>query len=75
MKASDDDRQKIKNVLIGNIFCGHVQENHMIDVCEKLFDIAFEHPYRLGVVLRNHADEFSESAESAVRPFPVLTGV
>ena len=75
MKTPDDDRHEIENILIGNIFCGYVQENRMIDVCEKLFDIALEHPHRPNVVLRNNANEFSESAESAVRTFPVLAGV
>ena len=61
--------------MIGNIFCNYIQESRVIDVCEKLSDVAFEHPYRPDVVLRNPADEFSESAESAMRPFPVLAGV
>ena len=67
IKTPDDYRYEIEDILIGNIFCGYIQENRVIDVCEKLSDVAFEHPYRPDVVLRNPADEFSESAESAIR--------
>ena len=56
-------------------FFSHIQENRMIDVCEKLFDVAFEHPYRPSIILRHDADEFSESADGAVRAFPFLAGV
>lgn len=47
----------------------------MIDICEKLFDVAFEHPYCPNIVFRNDTDEFSEPAESAVRAFSVLARI
>jgi len=72
MEAPDDDRYEIENILIGNIFSDYIQKNCMIDVCEKLSDVAFEHPYRPYIVFGYRADEFSEPAESAVRSFPVL---
>ena len=75
MKTADNDRNNPDDVLVRNLLCDYFQKNRMSDVCEKFSDVAFEHPYRPSVVLGNLADEFSESAESAMRPFPVLAGV
>src|SRR3990167_2196508 len=65
----------MEDILIGNIFCGYLQENCMINICEKLSDVAFEQPYGTDVIFRNDTNEFSEPAKSAMRPLPILAGI
>ena len=55
---------------IGDVFLHNLDEDCLIDTCEELFDVAFQHPAGASIVSRNFSRELLKTIKCSVRSLP-----